>query len=359
MVSPGAGQNTGMNGIELRGVSKSFGKLEVLSDFSLGIHQGELCCLLGPSGCGKTTALKIIDGLLEADGGRVFLGGQDITDVPTQKRNLGMVFQNYALFPQMDVYENIAYGLRRRHLPNEEIRKRVTEALDMVRLQGIEKRRVHELSGGQQQRIALARALVTQPQALLLDEPLSNLDARLRADMRLEIRRIQRQLGITAVYVTHDQEEAMSIADRIVIMNRGKLEQIGLPQEIYDRPATRFVADFIGRCNFLDGSIRDGQLSVLGQPIEGIKELPSATRVLCAIRPERLRLEAPGNSALAAKVKEVTYLGPVVRYVLHIEDTPSAPELISETPVSRAAFKAGEAVSVVIDPEHIRLLPAG
>jgi ABC-type Fe3+/spermidine/putrescine transport system ATPase subunit len=266
-----------------------------------------------------------------------------------------MVFQNYALFPQMDVYENIAYGLRRRRLPNDEIRQRVTEALNMVRLQGIEKRRVHELSGGQQQRIALARALVTQPQALLLDEPLSNLDARLRADMRLEIRRIQRHLGITAVYVTHDQEEAMSIADRIVIMNKGKVEAIGPPQEIYDNPATRFVADFIGRCNFIDGRVEDGRLIMLGRGVDINTDLPAGSSAVCAVRPERVKLEAPGNSAVQARVKETVFLGPVVRYDLIVDGVPGL-EIISEVPVSRAVFKTGDSVGIIIEPEDIRLL---
>jgi ABC-type Fe3+/spermidine/putrescine transport system ATPase subunit len=204
-----------------------------------------MLCLLGPSGCGKTTALKIMNGLLESDSGSVSIGNEDITGLAPQKRNLGMVFQNYALFPQMNVFDNIAYGLRRRHYTKVEIREKVRQSLSLVRLEGYGNRRVYELSGGQQQRVALARALVIEPRALFLDEPLSNLDAKLRADMRDEIRRIQKALRITTVYVTHDQEEAMCIADRIVVMNNGDIEQIGTPEEIYEKPVNNKI-----RCLF-------------------------------------------------------------------------------------------------------------
>ncbi|MGD9117046.1 MAG: ABC transporter ATP-binding protein [Dehalococcoidia bacterium] len=247
-------ENTRLVDLKLEGINKRFDSQEVLRDFSLSVNKGELCCLLGPSGCGKTTALRIIDGLIDPDSGKVYLGETDITELPTQKRDLGFVFQNYALFPHMTIFENIAYGLRQRRLPNDEIKRKVAVALKMVRLAGYEKRRVHEVSGGEQQRIALARSLVIEPPLLLLDEPLSNLDARLRVEMRREIKRIQRELNITTIYVTHDQEEAMSIADRIVIINKGVIEQAASPWEIYSKPANLFVAGFIGNppMNFLN-----------------------------------------------------------------------------------------------------------
>ncbi len=222
--------------LEIRSPCKSYGGPPVLKDLSFTVLKGQLCCLLGPSGCGKTTVLKIIDGLLSPDRGSVWLGGREITDLPPGKRNLGMVFQNYALFPHLDAFENVAYGLRRRRVAKRELHSRVHEVLQMVRLSGYGQRRVHELSGGQQQRVALARALVIEPRLLLLDEPLSNLDARLRIDMRREIVRIQKILNLTAIYVTHDQEEAVSIADRIVVINQDAVEQAGTPRDIYERP---------------------------------------------------------------------------------------------------------------------------
>ena len=265
MVSQSTGSpNSTLVDLELLHLHKSFDDQEIVRDTSLLVSKGELCCLLGPSGCGKTTVLNIISGFLEPDKGSVLLGGHDITPVPPQQRNIGMVFQDYALFPHLTVYDNVAYGLKRRSWPKVRILSRVAEILEMVQMSGYEQRAIHELSGGEQQRVALARALVIEPSLLLLDEPLSNLDARLRTDMRIEIRRIQQTLGITTVYVTHDQEEAMSIADRIAVMNNGAIEQIGTSREIYEQPSTRFVADFIGNVNFIPGSIKNNRLQILG-----------------------------------------------------------------------------------------------
>jgi ABC-type Fe3+/spermidine/putrescine transport system ATPase subunit len=337
-------------------ISKSFGGVPVIKNLSLSIRQAELCCLLGPSGCGKTTVLKIIDGLLEADRGRVFLFGEDITGLPPQKRRLGMVFQNYALFPQMNIFENIAYGLKRRKVSRDVIKTKVSASLNLVRLQGIEDRRIHELSGGQQQRVALARALVIEPQALLLDEPLSNLDAKLRAGMREEIKHLQQQLGIATVYVTHDQEEAMSIADRIVVMNNGVIEQVGTPREVYERPVTRFVADFIGHCNFINGEVADGCLVVLGKRFDGIAgEYPPGTGVTCGIRPERVRLSLPGGGDFTGKIVETTYLGSTVTYRLSLVGTDAYQELTAELPVSAASFRMGDIVDVGFLLEDIRI----
>ena len=338
--------------LELRHVFKRFGDMEVIHDLSLAVRKGELCCLLGPSGCGKTTTLKIIAGLLQAESGSVHLAERDITRMPPQKRDVGMVFQSYALFPHMNVFENVAYGLHRRKWPDAEIKPKVAEILRLVRLDGFQERRVHELSGGQQQRVALARALVIEPKLLLLDEPLSNLDARLRADMRDEIRRIQQALSITTIHVTHDQEEAMSIADRIAVMINGRIEQIGSPVEIYERPATQFVTDFIGRVNFLTGRTVGGELELLGRryPISR-SEWPDQTEVTCAIRPERVRMREPSPSSIKARVQDATYFGAMVHYRVTFEGA----DLNVELPSPLATFKPGDEVGIELRVEDMHL----
>jgi iron(III) transport system ATP-binding protein len=340
--------------LALRQISKRFGDLAVLKALTLEVYKGELCCLLGPSGCGKTTTLRIVAGFLEPEEGSVHLAGSDITALPPQKRDVGLVFQNYALFPHMNVFDNVAYGLRRRKRPRDEIGRRVREILRLVQLSGYELRRIHELSGGQQQRVALARALVIEPELLLMDEPLSNLDARLRADMRDEIRRIQRALNITTVYVTHDQEEAMSIADRIVIMNQGQIEQIGRPRAIYESPASRFVADFVGRVNFLPGQVVDGDVLVLGRRYP----LPPAqwtegSRLICAVRPERVHIHPPG-SQIEGIVQEATYVGATVRYRVRI-DAPCETDTVLDVqvPSPRADRQPGDRVGLVIQYEDL------
>jgi putative spermidine/putrescine transport system ATP-binding protein len=342
--------------LALRQISKRFGALTVLDDLSLDVYKGELCCLLGPSGCGKTTTLKIVAGFLEPEAGAVRLAGQEITHRPPQKRNVGLVFQNYALFPHMNVLDNVAYGLRRRKRPPAEIQSRVAEMLRLVQLSGYEARRIHELSGGQQQRVALARALVIEPQLLLLDEPLSNLDARLRADMRDEIRRIQRALDITTVYVTHDQEEAMSIADRVVIMNRGRIEQIGPPRAIYEQPANRFVADFVGRVNFVPGRIAGGELVLLGKHYRLPRsEWPEGSALVCAIRPERVQIRA-ADSAFGGIVQETTYLGATVRYRIKV-GVPQAGDVVLDVqvPSPQAIYRQGDRVGLEIRLEDVYL----
>lgn len=345
--------------LELQHLCKRFGDLAVISDLSLDVYKGELCCLLGPSGCGKTTALKIIAGFLEPDAGAVHLAGQDITRLPPQRRNVGMVFQNYALFPHMNVYDNVAYGLRRRKVPRARLQTKVAESLRLVRLSGYEERRIHELSGGQQQRVALARSLVIEPRLLLLDEPLSNLDARLRADMRDEIRRIQRALDITTIHVTHDQEEAMSIGDRIVVMNSGRIEQIGTPQEIYEQPASQLVTDFIGRVNLLRGRIAKGNLLLLGRHFQiPEKKWAEGTKVICAIRPERVQMEETTPSLICATVKDATYLGAVVRYLVTVEsDDSQTVELHVEVPSPSAVHASGEQVGLNLRFDDMHLFP--
>ncbi len=352
MVSQGSNPDPRLVDLELWHIVKSFGDMKVLDDLSLGVFKGELCCLLGPSGCGKTTTLKIIAGFLEPDAGAISLSDQNITHRPPQRRNVGMVFQNYALFPHMDVFENVAYGLRRRRRPKAEIGSRVLETLRLVQLDGYEGRRIHELSGGQQQRVALARALIIEPQLLLLDEPLSNLDARLRADMRGEIRRIQRELDITTLYVTHDQEEAMSIADRIVLMHRGIIQQIGSPREVYEEPANRFVVDFIGRANFLQGQIVDERLELLGKKYAlAPGDWLEGSQVTCAIRPERVKIVPTRSSILNGVVRETTYLGSLVRYRVAVKE--HGVDLQVEVSAPQAVHARGEWVGLEIQSEHI------
>ncbi|MFG1999394.1 ABC transporter ATP-binding protein [Spirillospora sp. NPDC048911] len=320
--------------IELTGVMKEYHargeKVAAVRGVDLAIGQGEFFSLLGPSGCGKTTTMRMIAGFEEPTGGEVFLNGKPVTDVPANKRDVNMVFQSYALFPHMSVFENVAFGLRRRGVAKGEIRDRVGAILEIVDLAGREKRRPGELSGGQQQRVALARALVNRPRALLLDEPLGALDLKLRQHMQVELKRIQREVGITFVYVTHDQGEALTMSDRIAVMNDGRIEQLGSPREIYERPASKFVAGFIGTSNLLSGEIgevrgpeaiitygQDGQIVVpLG---DGRAAAPGDTLEL-TVRPEKIEIgtQPPGNggSRVRATVAEVVYLGTSTSYIV-------------------------------------------
>src|SRR3984957_17473830 len=301
------------------GVSKNFGEVKALDHVSLEIGRGEFMTLLGPSGCGKTTLLKLAAGFLAPDSGTVAIDGKCVNDVPTYKREIGMMFQNYALFPHMGVAENIAYGLKTRHVPRHDIRRRVAEALALVKLTGMEDRRPRQLSGGQQQRVALARALVINPTVLLLDEPFSALDKNLRASMQIELREIQRKLGLTTIFVTHDQSEALSISDRMAVMSEGKIRQLGAPLDIYRRPRDRFVASFVGDTNCLRGelvgvaaseaviALGGAQIKVWGEHLAGAR--PSAS-VDLFVRPERLRISEHGEpSAMAGQIVAQTYHG--------------------------------------------------
>ncbi|HEY8648729.1 MAG TPA: ABC transporter ATP-binding protein [Candidatus Limnocylindria bacterium] len=286
--------------VQLRGVDKFYGDLHVVRGVSFTLHDREFLALLGPSGCGKTTTLRMIGGFIRVDGGEILIDGKDMTDVPPERRPTAMVFQNYALWPHMSVGDNIAFGLKLRKLPKAEIADRVKRILDVVRLEGVEKRYPSQLSGGQQQRVALARALVLGPDILLLDEPLSNLDAKLRVRMRDEIRRIQQELQITTIYVTHDQEEALTMADRIAVMNQGVIEQLGDSGDIYDRPATPFVADFIGQSNFFEATLEDGpggpqvRAGELLVPVDAAG-LATGTPVTVSIRPEDIAVVVDGS----------------------------------------------------------------
>ena len=307
--------------LEISALKKDFGNHTAVHDFAIEIKRGEFVTFLGPSGCGKTTILRMIAGFESPSAGVIKFDGRDVTQLPTNQRNIGMVFQSYALFPNMTVADNIGFGLKVAKMAAAQIRSRVDEMLALIKLTPLAGRYPWQLSGGQQQRVALARALANKPQVLLLDEPLSALDAKIRVSLREEIRALQRELGITSIFVTHDQEEALSISDRIVVLNEGRVEQIGTPSEVYNFPRTRFVASFVGTLNLLSGVVVDpasGQISVAGQPLTTATKMPGAvagqTRAL-AIRPEAIALEAPvsGRNALQATVEDVNFLGAVVR----------------------------------------------
>jgi spermidine/putrescine transport system ATP-binding protein len=318
--------------IELIGVNKEFASpttsVVAVEDVDLRVGSGEFFSLLGPSGCGKTTTLRMLAGFEEPTSGRILLYGREMVGVPPYRRDVNMVFQHYALFPHMTVYDNIAFGLRHKRVAKDEIRHRVAEALRLVELEGREQRRPRQLSGGQQQRVALARALVNRPRALLLDEPLGALDLKLRRAMQLELKRIQREVGITFVYVTHDQEEALTMSDRLAVMNAGRIEQLGTPRDLYERPATRFVADFLGTSNVLGGRLEragDGwALAGLGAGervlIRGADGLHAGQEVEIVVRPEKMALRAVGDPppdgqcALRCTVTEVAYLGTSTSY---------------------------------------------
>jgi len=295
-----------MSKVTIEGIVKRFEGHAAVAGVSLTVESGELFTLLGPSGCGKTTLLRVLAGFYRQDEGNVRFGDQLVNDVPAHKRNTGMVFQNYAVFPHMSVYDNVAYGLKARRVAATELKQRVTEVLEMVKLAELKDRMPSQLSGGQQQRIALARALVIQPQLLLMDEPLSNLDAKLRIEMRTEIRRLQRQYGITTVYVTHDQEEALAISDRIAVMSNGQVEQVGAPREVYFSPQTVFVAGFIGTTNMLPGRVQGGQALLDGSAIRSVSAPDGDCTV--TIRPEKISL-GPGEVSFTGQVEESLFVG--------------------------------------------------
>ena len=347
--------------VELREISKRFGQTLVVDGVTLQISRGEFFSLLGPSGCGKTTTLRIIAGFERPDSGDLFINGQRVTTAPPQERDVNLVFQHYALFPHLTVEQNVAFGLEMQRLPRALIRERVGKALELVRLSGLGSRLPHQLSGGQQQRVALARALVTEPSVLLLDEPLGALDLKLRQEMQLELKRLQRELKITFLYVTHDQEEALTMSDRLAVMHNGRVLQVGTPQEIYERPATRFVAGFIGESNFFEGRVVHAagrqavvqigpfQTNVFSDPPLQINQ-----RVTLALRPERIQLCFPpeGNGMWTGLVEELLYAGKETRYRVRV-----SPEIILTVTSSTAnGITVGERVGLTWDPQSLRLI---
>jgi ABC-type Fe3+/spermidine/putrescine transport system ATPase subunit len=350
--------------IELRDVTKRYGGMVANDHLNLQVNRGELMTLLGPSGCGKTTALRTITGHNHPDEGQVYIDGVDVTDVPTYRRELGMVFQNFALFPHLTVYENVEFPLMIRDIPKSERLERVNDALRLIRMEGMEERFPKQLSGGQQQRVGLARALVYRPKLLLLDEPLSNLDAKLREEMRFEIKEVVNKLNMTAVYVTHDQGEALALSDRVAIMKGGRLQQVGTPREIFDLPRTRFVADFIGLSNFLEGQViaREGdetRISAQGLDllVKGKAETRVDQHVTVFIRPNSIELldaDQIGNvNCLKGVVDKMTYLGDIIDYRVLIF---GEQELRVQTDGWRY-FESGSNVCVHLNPERLHIIP--
>jgi putative spermidine/putrescine transport system ATP-binding protein len=316
MTATATAASTGV-AVELIDVVKDYGSHRALSGVSLTIAPGEFIALLGPSGCGKTTALRTLAGLEQANGGSILIDGEDVVDVPVNKRDIGMVFQSYSLFPHMTSLENVEFGLRMRRVPAAERRRRAAETLELVGLGHLGDRFAHQLSGGQQQRVALARALVTRPRVLLLDEPLSALDAKVRGQLRDEIRRIQTELGITTLFVTHDQEEALAVADRVAVMRDGDIEQVGTPEELYTAPATPFVANFVGLSNRIAGELAAGVVSVHGERLELLGTRQPDGPVHAFVRPENIVFAADG---IAATVVASSFLGSLRRTQLRLDD---------------------------------------
>jgi iron(III) transport system ATP-binding protein len=350
--------------VSLRHVSKRFGDTRVLQDVTFEVGDREFFFLLGPSGCGKTTLLRTLAGFYHPDEGELFFDDRRMNGVEPHHRNTGLVFQNYALWPHLSVAENVAYGLDVRRVPKAEKRARVAAALEAVRMQSFANRSPNELSGGQQQRVALARALVVRPDVLLLDEPLSNLDAKLRLEMRDEIRRIHDETRITTLYVTHDQKEALSMADRLAVLREGRIEQIGTPREVYRHPASRFVADFIGEANWIPGTSRgrDSDLLEIETPLGPFRALADANRVDpgaqvdVGFRPEAVRMGPGPANTFNAKVESVTYLGEIEQYVLRLSDG----ALIKAFEQDPAAVRPPGADLVChINPASLFVLPAG
>jgi len=343
------------------------GEVLAVDDVNLEVNTGELVTILGPSGCGKTTTLRMIAGFEYPTSGSILIGDKDVAKIPPNKRGLSMVFQSYALFPHLTIYENVAYGLRVQKLPANEIRERTERALDLMQLTTMAKRYPSQVSGGQQQRIALARAIVIEPSVLLFDEPLSNLDAKLREYMRDELRKLQKRLGITSLYVTHDQSEAMAISDRVVIMKEGRIRQVGTPREIYAFPQSRFVADFMGKANFLEVEVlgtngESARIDIGGKtfivPRAG-RVRPNSGSALLVVRPEALRLISLANVEneipLKGCVDRFTYFGNIARYEVATENGPLLIE--SYNPEASSIFEEGDNVGVLIDFESVRLLP--
>ena len=344
-------------GIHFEHIVKKYGENVIIPDLNLDVKEGEFFTLLGPSGCGKTTLLRMVAGFNSIEGGTIAFNGRVINDIAPNKRNIGMVFQNYAVFPHMTVRENVAFGLENRHLPKNEIKQRVDEILETVKITQYADRLPERLSGGQQQRVALARAIVIKPDVLLMDEPLSNLDAKLRLEMRQAIRKIQREVGITTVYVTHDQEEAMSISDTIAVMNAGKIQHIGTPRDIYQRPANTFVATFIGRTNILDARMEQGTLVFpTGERFtrDSWRTIPDGP-VKVSVRPEEFVVHHADEKAggLSAVLEDSVYLGLNTHYYLKLTGGASV-ELIQESAIDEK-LEPGSAVTLTLKEEKINI----
>jgi iron(III) transport system ATP-binding protein len=303
--------------VNINNVTKKYGDFTAIDGVTLKIKKGEFFTLLGPSGCGKTTLLRMIAGFNSIEGGKILFDELDISKIPAHKRDIGMVFQNYAIFPHLSTYENVEYGLKARKIPAVQRKERVMKALEFVQIGHLKDRMPHELSGGQQQRVALARAIVIEPKILLMDEPLSNLDAKLRIQMRSTIKKLQTKLGITTIYVTHDQEEALAISDRIAVMDKGKVKQLGRPDEIYRFPENKFVSDFIGTSNFLEAEYNNGELNIFDYKFKKKIKAKNKQKVLLSVRPEQF---AFGKSGLKGEIILATFLGDFVNYEIKLKN---------------------------------------
>jgi spermidine/putrescine transport system ATP-binding protein len=364
--------------IRLDRVSKHFHEVVAVDDLSLDILPGEFFSMLGPSGCGKTTTLRMIAGFEDATAGAIFLGGSDVTNLPPFRRDVNTVFQNYALFPHLTVYDNVAFGPRRKHLPESEVKASVGRMLDLVQLRGYDRRKPSQMSGGQQQRVALARALINHPKVLLLDEPLGALDLKLRKQMQIELKRIQTEVGITFVYVTHDQEEAMTMSDRIAVMRAGKIEQLGTPEELYERPTTEFVAGFLGVSNLLDGhvdTVSDGRAEVVLSGGTRVRvpasngDLAAGRDVTIGVRPEKLRIGPAGGdgssgpaadvNALEGSVVDASYVGVSTQYVVRVGDSHEITAYAQNVETSGLSeqLSQGERVRLTWKPQHTFVIP--
>ena len=349
-----AEQASGGGRIELTALSKFYGNLQVLNSIDLIIEPGEFFSLLGPSGCGKTTTLRLIGGFEEIEHGSVRIDGAEMRGVAPEKRPVNTVFQSYALFPHKSVSDNVAFGLRFVDCTKAEAKRRVGEALELVRLTGYEQRRPHQLSGGQQQRVALARSLVLRPKVLLLDEPLGALDAKLRRVLQLELRQLHRDVGITFVYVTHDQEEALTMSDRLAVMDAGVIRQLGTPREVYDAPSSTYVADFLGLANLLPAVATAGHVEVLGQQV-AVDQAHAVGNCYVVLRPERLRIVDPMASALRGRVATVVFAGALTH--VHVEVGDQTLQAMVANGSDGPALVEGADVGLVIGPDSLRVLP--
>ncbi len=352
--------NSSANDVEFISVSKRYGDVAAVTDVDLAIPKGAFVALLGPSGCGKTTCLRMIGGFEQPSEGKVLIDGREMNGVPAYRRPVNMVFQHYALFPHLDVRQNVSYGLRqmRPRIDAREIEKRAAEALDLVRLGGFANRRVHEMSGGQQQRVALARAIVNRPSVLLLDEPLAALDRKLRTAMQIELQSLQRELGITFLLVTHDQEEALSMSDQVCVMNAGRIVQMAPPQEVYDRPKTLFVADFVGKTNRLSGSVEAGGASLRLADGSALPVAGAAPGVVTAVlRPEAIRLARGAGEGIAGTVTHRIFLGNAVEYQV-AADGLGAMLVTADRSAAQETAEPGERVTLRFSPESVLVFPA-
>ncbi len=351
----------GGGGVKVVGLTKRFGTVAAVDGIDIDMPSGEFFSMVGPSGCGKTTTLRMIAGFERPDEGQILLDGVDVAHVPPHRRSVNTVFQSYALFPHLTVGENVAFGMRYQKVPKVDIRRRVAEVLALVQLKGYEERRTTQLSGGQQQRVALARAIILNPKVLLLDEPLGALDARLRKDLQVELKTLQQELGITFVYVTHDQEEALTMSDRLAVMNGGKVEQVGTPQEVYDAPETRFVAEFLGVSNVLEG-VCDGRGGITVGSfglIAGAGALRESGTLRAVIRPERVVVEATGTSGpnrLPGMIERVVFVGSTSDIRVRLATGELVRSLVANGGAAAISYEQGTPVSVLLPVEGLRIL---